>query len=129
MAFDAWRDRVLAVAYRECAATDMLAVRQLNAGLAGRSMPANAPAVEIPDDHPFTAKELERAAGLDPDLFRVFLRATILLDDERSVLGPGVANDVRRILDAAGPPEQDRPRPTDGLHDRDTLTRLLAPWQ
>ena len=129
LAFDEWRDRVLDLAYRECAATDVLAARQLDAGLAGRSMPANAPALEIPADHPFTAHELERAAGLDPDLFRVFLRASVLLDDERTVCGPDVAADVRRILDAAGPPAPRRAPPTDGLHDRETITRLLAPWQ
>lgn len=129
LAFEAWRDRVLSVAYRECAATDVLAARQLSAGLAGRSMPANAPALEIPEDHPFTAKELERAAGLDPDLFRLFLRATVLLDDDREVLAPEVAARVREVLDEAGPPTPDRPRPTDGLHDRETVTRLLAPWQ
>jgi 2-polyprenyl-6-methoxyphenol hydroxylase-like FAD-dependent oxidoreductase len=129
LAFEAWRDRVLAVVYSECAATDVLAARQLSAGLAGRSMPANAPALEIPEHHPFTAKELERAAGLDPDLFRVFLRATVLLDDERQVLAPEVAARVRELLDRAGAAEPDRARPTDGLHDRETLARILAPWQ
>ena len=129
LAFDEWRDRVLAVAYRECATTDVLADRQLDAGLAGRSMPANAPALEVPDDHPFTAEELERAAGLDPDLFRLFLRATVLLDDDRDVLGAEVSARVRAVLDSAGPPAPRRPRPTDGLHDRETVTRLLAPWQ
>ena len=112
LAFEAWRDRVLSVAYRECAATDVLAARQFSAGLAGRSMPANAPALEIPEDHPFTAKELERAAGLDPDLFRLFLRATVLLDDDREVLAPEVAARVREVLDEAGPPTP-RPAPTD----------------
>jgi 2-polyprenyl-6-methoxyphenol hydroxylase-like FAD-dependent oxidoreductase len=129
LAFEAWRDRVLAVAYRECATTDVLAVRQFDAGLAGRSMPANAPALEVPDDHPFTAKELERAAGLDPDLFRTFLRATVLLDDDRDVLAPEVSGRVQAVLESAGPPLPGRPRPTDGLHDRETVARLLAPWQ
>ena len=128
LAFEVWRDRVLAVAYRECAATDVLAARQLRAGLAGRSVPANAPALELPHDHPLTADELERAAGLDPDLFRVFLRATVLLDDEREVLDPAVSARARELLDRAGPAEPDAERPTDGLHDRETVARLLAPW-
>lgn len=128
-AFDSWRGRVLAVTYGECAATDVLAARQLSAGLAGRSMPANAPALEVPAGHPCTADELERAAGLDPDLFRVFLRATVLLDDERRVLGPEVATRVRELLDGAGPAQPRRPRPIDGLHDRETVTRILAAWQ
>lgn len=128
LAFDAWRERVLAVAYRECAATDVMAARQLRAGLAGRSVPSNAPPLEMPEGHPITAAELEQAAGLDPDLFRVFLRATVLLDDAREVLAPEVVTRVRQLL-ARAQPAPDRARPTVGLHDRETLTRMLAAWQ
>lgn len=128
LAYDEWCERVLAVYYRETAATDAAYSRRLRAGLLGKSVPGNAPTVEVPHGNPVTADEISRAAASDPDLFRLLLRATMLLDDDRTIASPAVSHRVRLVLeglpDAPPPP----PEPSDGLHDRDTLTDLLAPY-
>jgi len=125
-AFEAWRARVLLPHYRECALTDSIASDQMRAGLAGRSIPSNAPQFELPEGHPISQADLERAADHDPDLFRVLLRATVMLDDDRHVASPEVAARVRDVLETAPDPAPPRVRPTDGLHDRNTVERLLS---
>lgn len=127
-AFHEWCERVLAVYYRETAAEDVANAGRLRAGLLGESVPANAPRVEVPHGHPVSAEEIDRAASLDPDLFRIVMRATLLMDDERLVASPEVAHRVREILDTAPPPGPPRPEPTGGLHDRETLVSVLAPY-
>lgn len=128
LAFEQWRRRTLVPYYLECAATDSIASAQLRAGLDGRSVPTNAPAVHLPDDHPITSFDLERAADRDPDLFRILLRASVMLDDERRVESPDIAEWVTRVLADTPPPDPERPPRTDGLHDRGHLERLLAAY-
>lgn len=128
LAFEEWRSRVLLTYYRECALTDSIASDQMRAGLAGRSIPANAPQFELPDGHPISADDLKRAADHDPDLFRVLLRASVMLDDERHVASDDVVPRVRRVLETAPPEPPPRVRPTDGLHDRRTVEQLLASY-
>ena len=131
--FEAWRCATLLPHYRECALTDTVAAAQLRAGLEGRTVASNAPDIELPDDHPITAAELERAAGLDPDLFRVATRAAVMLDDDRHVASLEVAERVQGVLAAADPsstarmPNDAPPRAAASpLHDRRHLEELLA---
>ncbi len=132
--FEDWRRRSLLPHYRECALTDSVASAQLRAGLEGRSVPSNAPDIELPDGHPISAHDLERAAGLDPDLFRIATRAAVMLDDERRVESHDVAARVQAVL-AAHPTSRAR-MPTDEppraaaskLHDRAYVTEVLAAW-
>jgi 2-polyprenyl-6-methoxyphenol hydroxylase-like FAD-dependent oxidoreductase len=129
LGFDAWVGEVLAVWYREAAAADAATVASLRAGLDGAGVPANAPSVELPTDHPVSADDVERAAGQDPEVVRALMRATMLLDDERRIASPEVAARVRAVLDRQHPEEQaaapPRARPLD---DPDHLERVLAPW-
>jgi hypothetical protein len=129
LALGAWVERSLAVYYRETAAADEATTRRLRAGLRGRSVPGNAPSVELPADHPFDSGDLDRAAGSDPDLLRVLLRTTMLLDDDRRVASAEVAEQVRRALGSApasvggaSPPR------SGGLHDRAVVEELLAAY-
>jgi hypothetical protein len=128
LAFEAWRARVLLPHYRECALTDSIASDQLRAGLAGRAIPPNAPQFELPERHPISQADLERAADGDPDLFRVLLRASAMLDDDRHVASAEVVARVRQVLETAPDAAPPRARPTDGLHDRGTVERLLAAY-
>lgn len=132
--FDQWRRRVLLTHYRECAVTDSVAAAQLRAGLEGRSVPSNAPDLELPEGHPITAHDLERAAGHDPELFRVATRAAVMLDDDRHVESAEVSDRVRVVL-AEHPsspermPSDEPPRgATSLLHDRDRVADLLAAY-
>ncbi|KQY51668.1 MULTISPECIES: FAD-dependent oxidoreductase [unclassified Nocardioides] len=128
LAYDAWQQRVLAIYYRETAASDVTLDRQLRAGLAGQAIPRNAPGIELPEGHPVTSEDLDRAADADPDLLRATFRATMLLDDERVIASERVAARTRAVLDAL-PPSPGRPSPpTDGLHDRSVLEAVLAPY-
>lgn len=128
LAYDEWCERVLAVYYRETAATDVAVSRRLRAGLLGESVPANAPVVEVPHGHLVTAEEIDRAASLDPDVFRLVMRATLLMDDERLITSTQVAHRVRDLLADAPEPLPPEPEPSDGLYDRARLTGLLAPY-
>ena len=114
--------------YRECALTDSIASDQMRAGLAGRAIPPNAPQFELPEGHPVSQADVERAAGDDPDVFRVMLRAMVMLDDDWHVASPGSTARVRQGLETAPPADPPRVRPTDGLHDRGTVERLLAAY-
>lgn len=125
-AFDQWVEQVLTVYYRESVVSDAAVARRLRAGLLGQAVPANAPRIELPADHPITCAELERAGALDPDLFRLVLRATMMMDDDRRVASPEVAARVRTLLMEAPPAEVAPPEPTDGLYDRATLVGALA---
>ncbi len=125
-AYADWVADVLAVYYRETAAVDEALARRLRAGLVGEAVPLNAPAVELPDDHPFTAADLDRAASVDPDLIRVLLRATMLMDDDRQVASTPVAERVASVLAGAPREGEARAEPTGGLHDRVTLVAALA---
>ena len=135
LAFEEWRKRILLVHYRECALTDSVASAQLRAALEGRSVPSNVPDLELPEGHPITAHDLERAAGLDPELFRVATRAAVMLDDERHVESQEVTDRVQAVL-RAHPSSRERmptdepPRGTTSLlHDREQVADLLAPYE
>jgi len=128
LAFDAWQQRALAVYYRETAAVDTVLSARLTGGLEGRSVPGNAPGIELPEGHPVSPEQFERAAGRDPDLFRLQMRAVMLLDDERVVAAPETTERVRRVLAALPEPEPSPTPPSEGvLHDRAALDALLAP--
>ena len=126
-AYGAWCDTVLGVYYREIVASDLAVNARLRGGLVGEAVPANAPGVELPDGHPVTAAELDRAAGMDPDLFRYLIRAAMLMDDERAIASRWVADRTRELLRDAAAEEEPAPA-TDGLHDRATLAGLLAAY-
>lgn len=130
LAFEEWRVRSLLPHYRECATTDTVAAAQLQAALEGRPVPGNAPDVQLPEDHPITAQQLDRAAGLDPDLFRIAVRAEVMLDDERHVESAEVAARVLEVLAEAGDPPAatNAPPPARELDDRAFLARLLPPY-
>lgn len=134
LAFEEWRRRTLLVHYRECALTDSVASAQLRAALEGRAVPSNVPDLELPEGHPITPHDLERAAGLDPELFRVATRAAVMLDDDRHVEAPEVAEQVRAVLAAhpassARMPTDEPPRGTTSLlHDRAQIADLLAAY-
>ncbi len=129
LAFDGWRRRSLLPHYRECARSDTVTSAQLRAGLEGRPVPSNVPDVELPDGHPITPQELERAADLDPELFRVVTRASVMLDDERHVESAEVSARVREVLQAADEPASARaPADPRDLDDRGFLERLLAAY-
>lgn len=127
--FHAWQESSLAVYYREAAAADRTTDRTLRASVEGVPAPAKAPGIELPARHPVSSDEIDQAANLDPDLFRIALRAGMMLDDHRVIASDEVAADVRRVL-AAVPAETSaavpQPVPTDGLHDRATLEALLT---
>lgn len=128
LAFAQWQAQTLARYYRECAATDAVAADQMRAGLAGMAIPSNAPALELPADHPISCADLERAADHDPDLFRVLFRGSVMLDDEGYTASDEVVAWVRRIL-AEAPEAPEPPAPaTGGLHDRAVVEGLLAPF-
>lgn len=126
-AYDEWQRRVLAVYYRETAAVDAALSASLRAALFAGSVPPNAPWVELPDGHTVDAMQLDRAAGQDPDIFRWVLRASMLLDDDRMIASPEVAERTLRVLAGASAPEPEQ-APQGGLHGRQTLTALLAPY-
>ena len=128
LAYDAWVRDVLAVYYRETVASDAELLQRFRSSLFGDEVPRNAPAAELPEGHPVSSAEIERSAGSDADLFRVLLRATMLLDDERHIASSSVVHDVRRVLAAEGTPEPPRPRPTDGLNDRAVVAETLAAY-
>lgn len=128
LAYDAWQRDVLAVYYRESAASDAALGRRLRAHLDGNTPVANAPAVELPDGHPVTSAEIERVRAGDPGLFRDFLRALNLLDDERRIVSPANAQKVATLLQDA--PDQVEPeRPPRDLDDRAHLEDLVRPWR
>lgn len=127
MGYAEWQREVLAVYYREASAADALYGSRLRANLLGSAAPANAPAVEVPNGHPVTSEQIERAAMADPDLFRVFLRAMNLLDDDRLIASPEVTSKVQRLAQDL-PPSPERTRPTGGLRDREALLRVLQPF-
>lgn len=91
----------------------------------GTAIPPNAPDLELPEGHPVTVEQVESAARLDPDLFRVVLRTGMLLDDERRIASDEVVEWVRRI-DA--PPRRRPSRPQRRLDDRAEIDALLAPY-
>ncbi len=129
MAYAAWQRDVLAVYYREAAASSVTLGRKFRANLAGDTVPPNAPRVELPDGHPVSSTQIEQAAMSDPDLFRHYMRAFHMIDDERAIASPAVAGTVRRLL-----AEMPAPRPrasaagSEKLHDREALESLLAPY-
>lgn len=127
-AYDEWCQRVLGVYYRESATSDAAIARRLRAGLFGQSVPANAPAVELPDGHPITATDVDRAAATDPELMRLLLRASMLLDDTRVIASAEVVDRVREALVTAPSPAVTAPPAAGGLHDRAKLNAVLAPW-
>jgi hypothetical protein len=131
VAYDEWCQRVLGVYYRESAAFDLAGARRLRAGLLGESVPGNAPGIELPDGHPVSSADLERVAGLDPDLIRLVTRATMLLDDDRRIASAAVVSRVRALaaespVEPAAVPAPHRP--LEGLHARENLVRLLAAY-
>ncbi|MFC4786608.1 NAD(P)/FAD-dependent oxidoreductase [Nocardioides sp. MAHUQ-72] len=126
VALAAWQRRVLAVYYREATATDAAVGRKLRAAVEGVPAPANAPDVELPDGHPIGARDLERAAGNDPDLFRIVMRASMVMDDDRVVARRETTALARSVLGRLPPADPPPPPAADGLHDRDELARLLA---
>ncbi|WP_157508727.1 FAD-dependent oxidoreductase [Luteipulveratus halotolerans] len=123
--YDAWQRDSLAPYYREASASDTTMTSALRASLHGTPVPPNAPDLELPHGHPVSADEVERAARLDPDLFRVVLRASMVLDDERRIASPEVVERVRRIGAPAAAPA---PPPTRRLDDRAELVGLLADY-
>lgn len=130
LAVDDWAETALATYYRESAAVDVALCARLTAGLGNLPGPGNAPAVELPEGHPISSAELEHAAERDPEVFRVLIRAFMLLDDERAVASPEVVDRVRRVLaDAPASPSPNGTAQFGGLHDRAELERLLAPFR
>lgn len=127
LAYAGWQREVLAVYYREASAADAEFGRRLRANLLGSAGPATAPAVEVPTGHPVTSRQIEQAAVMDPDLFRTFVRAMNLLDDERAIASPAVTERVL-LLARDLPPKSERTPATGGLHDRETLLRVIAPF-
>ncbi len=127
LAYGEWQDRVLSVYYREASSADIAYGQRLRAGLQGTEVPGNAPSVELPDGHPVTSDEIERVFEHDPDLFRGLIRAANLVDDDRNIASAEVVEKVRRLLPDAPPPPAPEPR-TGGLHERENLLRLLAPF-
>jgi len=128
LAYAGWQRDALAVYYREASAADAEYGRRLRANLLGSAGPATAPSVEVPPGHPVTSQQIEEAAMLDPDLFRTFLRAMSLLDDERVIASPTVTEQVQRLTHDLPPGPAERTIPTGGLHDRETLLRVIAPF-
>jgi hypothetical protein len=126
MEYAAWQRDVLAVYYREAAALDAELGRRLRANLLGTSGPPTAPSVELPDGHPVSSRQIEAAAFTDPDLFRRFVRAVSLLDDDRVIASPQVTATVQHAVPEE-PPRQDS-SDTGGLHDRENLMRVLEPF-
>lgn len=96
--YAAWQREVLAVYYREAAAGDAALGDRLRADLRGDAVPGTAPRVELPDRHPVSSAQIERAARSDPDVLRTLLRAVHVLDDDRAVASATVADKVRRVL-------------------------------
>lgn len=136
LAFDDWRRNVLAVYYSEAASADAVVGRRFRANLLGTPSPGNAPAVELPEGHPVSSSDIERVAMRDPDLFRTFLRALNMLDDEREIASEATTAKVRRLLDAGDPPAPGATGPSGpsvqagsrDLDDRDFVESLLAPF-
>lgn len=128
LAYDTWVRDVLAIYYRETVASDTELLQRFQSSLFGDEVPRNAPVAELPEGHPVCSADIERAAGSDPDLFRVLLRATMLLDDERNIASPAVARDVRRVLAAQRTLEPPRPLRTDDLNDRAVVAETLAAY-
>jgi hypothetical protein len=127
LAYARWQREALAVYYREAAATDAELGSRLRANLLGTSAPATAPAVELPAGHPVTSRQLELAARSDPNLFRLFMRALNLLDDERVVASPDVADVVRRTVPDVPPAPPAAPA-TEARQDRAAWLRVLEPF-
>jgi 2-polyprenyl-6-methoxyphenol hydroxylase-like FAD-dependent oxidoreductase len=126
MEYAAWQRDVLAVYYREAAATDAELGSRLRANLLGTAGPPTAPSVELPDGHPVTSRQIEAAAQTDPDLFRAFVRALSLLDDDRMIASPQVTDAVLRAV----PDEPPRPGPPSPgrVGDREAWLKVLEPF-
>jgi hypothetical protein len=126
LAFEAWRAGVLGTYYRETAAGDAVVGAKLRASFEDVPVPANAPPVELPDDHPLSWPELEGACVRDPDLFRVMMRANGLMDDHRHVSSPDVTERALRLRDERpDPPPVAESVETADLSDRGRLEELI----
>lgn len=127
MEYDEWQHRALAVYYREAASSDLMYGKRLRAYRQGDKLPANAPAVELPEGHPISSEDIERVVDRDPDLFRTFARAMNVLDDDRQIASPAVVEKVRALLPDA-PPQAEPEVRTGGLHERERMLEVLAPF-
>lgn len=96
----AWHDEVLRHYFRETCVVDHEVDRRIRAELVGGDPPGTAPDVLLPPGHPVTSDEIAAAAVRDPDLFRLFVAALHMMDDDREIASPRTTKRVRRLLDA-----------------------------
>lgn len=94
----AWNDDVLRHYFRETCIVDLEVERRIQAHLTGGEPPSTAPDVLLPADHPVTSDEIAVAAMRDPDLFRTFIAALHMMDDDRRIASAETAELVRELL-------------------------------
>jgi 2-polyprenyl-6-methoxyphenol hydroxylase-like FAD-dependent oxidoreductase len=94
----AWQRDVLRHYYRETCVVDLELAARIRATLTGGEAPPTAPAVLLPERHPVTSEQVAEAAGRDAELFRLFVRALHMMDDEREIASPTTTAWVRRLL-------------------------------
>jgi hypothetical protein len=98
LSFHAWQRDVLRHYFHETSAADLELAGRIDAALTGGEPPATAPDVLLPEDHPVTSAQVAEAAGRDPDLFRSFVSALHMMDDDREIASAATAETVRRLL-------------------------------
>lgn len=104
LSMHAWQQDVLAHYWRETCIVDLETSGRIRAHLTGGGAPAAAPDVLLPEGHPVSSAEIAEAAFLDADLFRVFIRALHMMDDDREIGSAATVERVRQVLTGRGVP-------------------------
>lgn len=94
----AWQQDVVALYFRETCVVDLELAGRIRATLTGGDAPQTAPDVLLPEGHPVTSQQVTDAAMRDAALFRLFVRALHMMDDERVIASAATAERVGEVL-------------------------------
>ncbi|WP_322936575.1 hypothetical protein [Nocardioides bizhenqiangii] len=103
LSFHAWQQDVLRHYFRETCVVDLELADRIHATLTGGEAPTTAPDLLLPDDHPVTSAQVAEAAGSDPALFRLFVSALHMMDDDHEIASAATVAKVRQLLAEAQP--------------------------
>lgn len=98
LSFHAWQQDVLRHYFRETCIVDLELADRIHATMTGGEAPATAPDVLLPENHPVTSGQVAEAAGRDPDLFRLFVSALHMMDDDHEIASAATVERVKRLL-------------------------------
>jgi hypothetical protein len=98
LSFHAWQQDVLRHYFRETCVVDLELADRIHAAMSGGETPATAPDVLLPENHPVTSAQVADAAGRDPDVFRLFVAALHMMDDDHEIASTATVEKVQRLL-------------------------------